>query len=102
MIGNETNRGATRSQYLLDNAWDEATKLPLKLKSSDADSRQEGGNHYASMLIQPSDFIHANQIGWCEGNVIKYVCRHQRKNGAEDIKKAIHYLELLLQWEYGG
>lgn len=61
---------------------------------------QVGGEHYSRFSIQPSEFIHKNNLGWCEGNVVKYVCRHQFKNGAEDIKKAIHYLQLLLQWVY--
>lgn len=62
---------------------------------------QVGGSHYKRFSIQPSEFIHRNQLGWCEGNVIKYVCRHGFKNKAEDIRKAIHYLELLLKWVYG-
>lgn len=61
---------------------------------------QVGGNHYKDMVIQPSEFIHKNRIPWNDGNVIKYVCRHRSKNGAEDIKKAIHYLQLILEWEY--
>lgn len=62
--------------------------------------KQVGGNHYNKMVFQPIDFIQANNLGYCEGNVIKYVCRHKDKNGAEDIEKAIHYLELLLEKEY--
>lgn len=61
---------------------------------------QEGGDHYKSLPIQPIQFITANNIGFIEGNVIKYVCRHQNKNGAEDVKKAIHYLNLLLELKY--
>lgn len=61
---------------------------------------QVGGDHYKDMVIQPSEFIHKNRIPWNDGNVIKYVCRHRNKNGAEDIKKAIHYLQLILEWEY--
>jgi len=63
--------------------------------------KQEGGNHYKDMAIQPVEFITANDLGFLEGNIIKYVCRHHAKNGAEDIKKAIHYCELLLQTKYG-
>jgi hypothetical protein len=63
--------------------------------------KQVGGNHYASMKIQPVEFIAANELGFLEGNIVKYVCRHHAKNGAEDIKKAIHYCELLLQTKYG-
>ena len=63
--------------------------------------RQEGGLHYKELSIQPIEFWQKNQLNYCESNVIKYVCRHQNKNGAEDIRKAIHNLELLLELEYG-
>jgi hypothetical protein len=65
-----------------------------------ASDKQIAGSHYASLPIQPSEFIHRNGLGWCEGNAIKYVCRHGSKNGRQDIEKAIHYLQLLLEWEY--
>ena len=64
-------------------------------------NRQEGGRHYADMAIQPVQFIHANQIPFLEANVIKYVCRHKAKNGRQDLEKARHYIDLLLQLEYG-
>lgn len=62
--------------------------------------KQVSGNHYKDKGIQPIVYIHANNLGFCEGNVIKYVTRHKEKNGAADIRKAIHYLELLLELEY--
>lgn len=62
--------------------------------------RQEGGLHYKDMQIQPIEFITKNNLGYCEGNVIKYVSRHRSKNGKEDLLKAIHYLELLIEKEY--
>ena len=61
--------------------------------------KQEGGSHY-DLPIQPLEYIHANQLGYIEGNIIKYATRHRNKNGAEDIKKIIHYCELLLELEY--
>jgi len=61
---------------------------------------QRGGSHYKNMAIQPVEYCHKNKLGTIESSVIKYVSRHQNKNGAEDIKKAIHCLELLLQLEY--
>jgi hypothetical protein len=61
--------------------------------------KQEGGKHY-QLPIQPVDYIVNNNIGYREGNVIKYVTRHHVKNGAEDIKKAIHYLEMILETDY--
>ena len=63
--------------------------------------RQEGGDHY-DLPIQPLEYIHANRLGYIEGNIIKYATRHRNKNGMEDIKKIIHYCELLLELEYGG
>jgi len=65
-----------------------------KMKASD---KQVGGQHYKDMAIQPGQFIRANGIGWYEGNAIKYICRHNAKNGRQDIEKAIHYLELVLE-----
>ena len=63
-------------------------------------NKQVSGSHYKDKGIQPIVYILANNMGFCEGNVIKYVTRHKDKNGAADIKKAIHYLELLLELEY--
>ena len=63
---------------------------------------QVGGGHYKDFKIQPIEFIQGNQLNFCEGNAIKYVCRHRNKNGAEDIKKAIHYLRMLLELEYSN
>lgn len=63
-------------------------------------AKQVGGSHY-QLAIQPIDYILENKLGYCEGNVIKYVTRHDKKNGAEDIKKAIHYLEFILKDKYG-
>lgn len=54
-------------------------------------------NHYLKFAITPSEYIRRNDLGWYEGNVIKYVTRHQDKNKAEDVKKAIKYLELILE-----
>ena len=61
---------------------------------------QQGGEHYKKYAIQPTEFIHANNVGFIEGNVIKYVLRHRDKNGLEDLKKAKHYIELLMEFEY--
>jgi Protein of unknwon function (DUF3310) len=62
--------------------------------------RQVGGKHYRGYAIQPIEYIVANGIGFLAGNVIKYATRYKDKNGAEDIRKAIHYLELILEFEY--
>jgi hypothetical protein len=67
---------------------------------SKASERQVGGGHYKGMRIQPTEFIVKNDLGWCAGNAIKYICRHRLKHGEADIDKAIHYLELLKEIEY--
>lgn len=64
-------------------------------------NEQIGGSHY-QLPIQPVEFIHKNGIGYCEGNVIKYVARHRSKNGKADLLKARHYIDLLIELEYGS
>ena len=59
--------------------------------------KQVGGSHYKDMKIQPITFIQANGLGFCEGNAIKYLCRYKDKGGIEDLKKAKHYIELLIE-----
>jgi hypothetical protein len=60
---------------------------------------QVDGDHYKQMKIQPVEFIHANGIPYLEGNVIKYVSRWRSKNGVADLKKAKHYIDLLIELE---
>ena len=58
---------------------------------------QIGGNHYKNKGIQPIEYIMSNGLGFCEGNVIKYVSRWRDKNGLDDLLKAKHYLEFLIE-----
>jgi hypothetical protein len=62
-----------------------------------ASAKQVGGNHYKDMPIQPAEFIHKNGIGYMEGCAIKYLARWKKKNGRQDLEKAKHYIELLLE-----
>lgn len=62
---------------------------------------QVGGNHYKDLAIQPAEYCQRNKMFGLESAVVKYVTRHRNKNGKEDIRKAIHCLQLLLQIEYG-
>jgi hypothetical protein len=62
-------------------------------------NKQEGGSHYKDLPIQPVEYIHANALGYFEGNVIKYVSRWRKKNGVADLEKAKHYIELLIELE---
>ena len=62
--------------------------------------KQIGGSHYKKYTIQPSRFINDNKILFAEGNAIKYICRHQDKGKEQDILKAIHYLEMIIERDY--
>jgi hypothetical protein len=81
--------------------------LPVTMEEDEAFStlagsaltKQVGGSHYRDKGIQPIIYIHANELGFCEGNVVKYVTRWRDKNGVADLRKAIHYLELLIELE---
>ena len=82
---------------------DDDSYLPPKqvLSPTSALDRQVQGTHYKDHAIQPIEYIHANKLGFIEGNVVKYITRHASKGGAEDVRKVIHYCELLLQLQYG-
>ena len=60
---------------------------------------QVGGNHYKDMAIQPIEYIHRNGLGFIEGCVVKYVSRWRSKGGIEDLKKARHFLDMLIEME---
>jgi len=72
---------------------------PAPVQPPTALDRQVGGSHY-KMPIQHAEFCQRNRLSWCESAAIKYIVRHGRKNGVEDINKAIHYLEILKELEY--
>lgn len=58
---------------------------------------QIGGTHYSDLAIEPIDFITANNLGFCEGNIVKYIARWKAKNGVEDLKKARWYIDFLIE-----
>ena len=60
---------------------------------------QVGGAHYKNLKIQPIDYILDNNLGYCEANIIKYVTRWRDKNGIEDLRKAKHYIDILIERE---
>lgn len=70
--------------------------------SQKASDLQEGGSHYKQYKIQPVEFLFENNVPFIEGNVIKYVLRHREKNGLQDLLKAKHYIDLLIEYEYKG
>lgn len=65
-----------------------------------ANDKQVDGEHY-QLEIQPWDYITLNRLGYLEGNIIKYVTRHKQKNGFKDLEKAKHYIDKLIEVEYG-
>jgi hypothetical protein len=73
--------------------------MTSQTNSPSAFDSQVGGNHYKDMPIQPLAFIVANGIPFLEGNVIKYVVRWKLKHGLQDLKKARHYLDMLIEIE---
>ena len=62
--------------------------------------KQIGGSHYKDMVIQPSQFINKNKLLFAEGNAIKYICRHIHKGGKEDLEKAKHYIDMIIERDY--
>lgn len=72
-------------------AW--LAKLPVNV--------QHGGTHYKDLVIQPVEYCQRNKLGFCESSAIKYLTRHSTKGKAEDVKKALHFCQLLLSIEYG-
>ena len=64
-------------------------------------NKQIGGTHYRKMKIQPSKFVIENKLLFPEGNVIKYICRHPYKGGKEDLEKAKHFIDMIIERDYG-
>ena len=63
--------------------------------------KQEGGSHYKNLKIQPMQYALENKLDYAQANVVKYVTRHKEKNGKEDLLKAIHNIELMIEFYYG-
>jgi hypothetical protein len=62
-----------------------------------ANDSQVGGSHYKDNAIQPWDYIVANNLGYLEGNVVKYITRWRQKGGVDDLRKVVHYAEKLIE-----
>lgn len=70
------------------------------LRKQSALSTQPGGDHYRKHAIQPVEYIDANDLDFFQGNIVKYATRHKDKGGAEDIRKIIHYAQIILELQY--
>ena len=75
-------------------------KTDLKKEAMRATLKQVGGNHYKDCKIQPIEYITANNLTYAEGNIIKYFTRSRRNGGKNDLLKAKHYIEIILEMEY--
>ena len=64
--------------------------------------KQIGGTHYKEMKIQPSKFVIENKMLFAEGNVVKYICRHPYKDGKQDLEKAKHFIDMIIERDYSG
>lgn len=81
----------------------ERIRIEALRKLTDTDNpfeKQVGGNHYKDMAIQPIEFSMKNGLNACQHSIIKYICRYKHKNGKEDLLKAKHFIDLLIQLEY--
>ncbi len=75
--------------------------MRTKVMTSKVWDKQIAGSHYKKYKIQPSKFVVENKLLYPEGCAIKYIIRHQDKNGKEDLKKAIHFIEMIIERDYG-
>jgi hypothetical protein len=90
----------SRDDYILRRLKEDREQVERVKK--EALDKQVGGSHYKDCGIQPVEYIYANQLDFLEGNVIKYITRHRTKgDGEKDIRKVIHYAEMILEMVYG-
>lgn len=90
-------KGKVELNYM-EKEWFELVDSKKEEKKSALDI-QEGGGHYKSKGIQPVEYAYRNGLGFIESNVVKYVSRWKEKNGIQDLKKARHYLDILIEFE---
>lgn len=88
------SRGVETGAAVFD-ATHESPKVPASL------TIQHGGTHYKGMAIEPAEYCHQNKLQFCESSAIKYLSRFRHKKGAEDLKKAMHFVAMCLEFDYG-
>tara|TARA_R100001244_G_scaffold23384_2_gene24080 strand:+ start:37 stop:351 length:315 start_codon:yes stop_codon:yes gene_type:complete len=90
----------SRDKYVLRRLKEDREQVEI-IKEEEALNIQIGGNHYKDCKIQPVEYICSNGLDFLEGNVVKYITRHRTKgDGEEDIRKVIHYAQLILEMYY--
>jgi hypothetical protein len=93
----------TRPDVIIERGWTVTTNSEdgtmVAAHAHSALDVQVDGDHYKKFKIQPIEFIHANDIPFIEGNIIKYIVRWREKNGIKDLEKVKHYVDLLIDLE---
>ena len=97
------NKGNNRSLDTMDEvAYHELKSKYKNLEEKlGAYKKQIGGSHYKDMKVQPAQFINDNKLLFAEGNAIKYICRHKHKGEVQDLEKAKHYIDMIIERDYG-
>ena len=91
----------SRDKYILRRLKEDREQVKIIKEEEEALDIQIGGNHYKDCKIQPVEYICSNGLDFLEGNVVKYITRHRTKgDGEEDIRKVIHYAQLILEIYY--
>ncbi len=89
----------SRDDYILRRLKEDREQVEVVEK--EALDKQVGGSHYKDCAIQPVEYIYSNGLDFLEGNVVKYITRHRTKgDGEEDIRKVIHYAQMILEMVY--
>jgi hypothetical protein len=83
---------AKRTPKLVAHKPDQVVYTPLQIQAGTDD-------HYKKRAIQPIEYIHANNLPFIEGNVVKYITRWREKGGRKDLEKIKHYVDLLIELE---
>lgn len=87
------------SPKLADKDLESIRLAPLTGQRSNPFASQVGGDHYKDMAIQPAEYILKNKIGWAEGCAIAYLSRWRTKGGLDDLRKAVHTIQMLIDTE---
>jgi len=74
-------------------------EVDYQYDEGNAMTKQVGGDHYSKLAIQPVEYITKNKLTYLQGNVIKYITRYKDKNGLQDLQKARHYVDMLIELE---
>ncbi len=82
--------------------WDEMAERWVNDGKEKASDKQVGGQHYKKFKIQPAEFCYVNNIPYLEATAIKYLCRWKDKGGVQDLEKAKHFIDLLIEFSHAN